>query len=65
MTHPEIDRLVGMRDLPEITGYSRRSIYRLLERDEFPQPIRINSRCNRWRLSAVMQWIDDLENNAA
>jgi predicted DNA-binding transcriptional regulator AlpA len=58
------ERLISMRQLPDITGYSRRKILDMVSKDEFPQPIRMNARCNRWRLSTVMQWINDVEATA-
>lgn len=61
---PPVDRLVSMRDLPDITGYSRRSLLRMVQEGTFPPPIRVNQRCNRWRMSAVQQWINELETKA-
>lgn len=58
---PPIDRLVSMKELPDLTGFSRRSILRMIAEGTFPQPIRINARCNRWRMSVVQKWINELE----
>lgn len=55
------ERLISMRELPSIVGYSRRKILDMVSKDQFPHPIRMSARCNRWRLSAVLKWIDDTE----
>ena len=57
----ETDRFVTMKQLPEYTGFSRRWMLDRIAESTFPQPIRVNSRKNLWRLSAVMQWMNEFE----
>ena len=41
------DRLLRRREVEKITGMSRSSIYRLMQEDEFPRPLRIGSCCSQ------------------
>lgn len=51
------DALLNVRIVGAMAGLSRPSIYRLMSRGEFPQPVRIGRRCTRWPASAVREWI--------
>ncbi|MAT93994.1 MAG: transcriptional regulator [Halioglobus sp.] len=59
------DRLVPPVEVARLIGYSRSKLDHMVRDGEFPQPIRINSRCVRWRESVVQQWIDQLEADCA
>ena len=48
------DRLLRRREVEEITGMSRSSIYRLMKKGKFPRRVRIGSKAVRWRLSVIM-----------
>ncbi|AKJ95364.1 MULTISPECIES: AlpA family transcriptional regulator [Thioalkalivibrio] len=63
MDTKQIDTLITIRDVCDMTRLSRASIYRLLQRDAFPAPRRISARCVRWRLSSIERWIDKLPAN--
>lgn len=47
--------------LPEViqrTGLSRATIYRFIEKNAFPQPVKIlNSRIVSWRSDEIQAWI--------
>ena len=51
------DRLLRRREVEDITGLSRSTIYRLMDAGEFPQPKSIGPKCVRWRLSEIIAWI--------
>ena len=57
---PPVDRFVTMRQLPDITAYSKRSLLRMVAAGTFPEPIRMSARRNVWRLSAVKAWMDSI-----
>ena len=40
------------------TGLSRSSIYDMMDRDEFPRPIRIGKRAVAWPQSAIEAWLE-------
>lgn len=54
-----IDRILRCHDVLETTGLSRSTIYRMMERDEFPKPTKLGVRAIGWRQSAVIGWIDE------
>ena len=53
-----IDRMLRCHDVLKTTGLSRSTIYRMMDRDEFPKPTRLGVRAIGWRQSAVMGWIE-------
>ena len=52
------DRLLKSRQVEEITGLSRSSIYRLMPRGEFPQRVRVGRKAVRWRESDITAWVE-------
>lgn len=53
----QIDSLVGVSTLIEMLQRSRASIYRDIERGEFPRPLKLG-RSSRWKMSEIMAHID-------
>ena len=54
------DRLLRRRQVEEITGMSRSSIYRLMKDGEFPRAVRIGPSAVRWRTSDITGWLESL-----
>ena len=52
------DRLLRRREVEEITGMGRSSIYRLMQAKEFPRPVRVGSTAVRWRASDITRWLE-------
>ena len=52
------DRLLRRREVERITGMSRASIYRLMQVDEFPRPVKVGSAAVRWKESDIAAWIE-------
>lgn len=52
------DRLLRRRQVEEITGLARSTIYRLMKDGTFPRPIRVAPGAVRWRLSDIEAWLD-------
>lgn len=50
------DAMLKVDTVQAITGLSRSSIYRAMEKD-FPKPIKSGRRCTRWRAGDVMAWL--------
>ena len=55
---PQSDRLLRRRQVEEMTGLSRSSVYRLMQDGEFPRPVRVGSNAVRWRLSDIVNWLE-------
>ncbi|WP_132580202.1 AlpA family phage regulatory protein [Paralcaligenes ureilyticus] len=53
------DRLVTDREVAQLLSASRSWPWKLSSEGKFPQPIRLSSRCTRWRLSDVRIWMAD------
>ena len=52
------DRLLRIRQVEEITGLSRSSIYRLMQDGEFPRPVKVGPAAVRWRASDINTWLE-------
>ena len=51
------DRLLRRKQVEEITGMSRSSIYRLMPDGAFPRPVKVGSAAVRWRASDITAWL--------
>lgn len=51
------DALLRLRTVEAIVALKKTSIYSLMARGEFPQPIRRGNRCTRWRSADVTAWL--------
>lgn len=56
MTSETIDRIFRLPKVLEITGLTRSTLYRKIERGEFPRQIKLSERCAGWRESAIREW---------
>ena len=52
------DRLLRRREVEEITGLSRSSIYRLMREGQFPRPVKAGPAAVRWKESDITDWLD-------
>ena len=55
-----MEDLLTMRDVQNILCVKRNAVYRLMERNDFPRPVRFNARMIRWRRSELQEYIDSL-----
>lgn len=51
------DRLLRRREVEELTGLSRASIYRLMRSGRFPASVKVSDTAVRWRASDIAAWI--------
>lgn len=51
------DSLLRVAVVESLTGMTRGTIYRKVKEGNFCQPIRLNSRCSRWRAGDVQAWL--------
>ncbi len=52
------DRLIRRKELIQITGIPSSSITYLIEKGDFPAPVKLSERMSAWRLSWVLAWIE-------
>jgi prophage regulatory protein len=57
-----VDRIIRIKELMAIVGLSRSTIYKLMNEDKFPKQIHLSERTAGWRMSTVMEWINEREN---
>ena len=57
------DRLLRRRQVEEITGLSRSSIYRLMQDGEFPRPVKVSPAAVRWRETELTDWLESRPRN--
>lgn len=57
MTIEATDRILRINAVLQMTGLSRSTLYRKVQRGEFPKQIKLSERCAGWRQSAVAAWM--------
>ena len=50
--------IIRRREVSQRTGLPKSSLYSLMNRGEFPAPVRLGPRAVGWYEDAVDQWID-------
>lgn len=50
-------KILRVKDVCELTGFSRQWIYELIRREEFPKPSRIGIRAVGWDSRVIESWI--------
>lgn len=53
-----IDRAVRLREVEQITGLSKSTIYRCESEGKFPKRIKLTERASAWRLSEIRAWMN-------
>ncbi len=59
------DVLLRAGDVCKITGLSVPTIYRLMNDNRFPRPLKITRSARAWKLSEVTAWVESRERGAA
>ena len=54
------NRLLRRSQVEEIAGLSRSSIYRRMQKGEFPRPVKIGSAAVRWKEREIVAWLESL-----
>lgn len=52
------EALLTIKTVSAITALSSPTIYRRLATGDFPKPIRLSTRCTRWRAGDVRDWLN-------
>lgn len=55
------DKILRRAAVEEMTGLSRSTLYRMMDRGEFPRPARIGQRAVGWRQSTIVLWLDECQ----
>ena len=52
------DRIIRAKEVQQLTGLSRTTLWRLEQRDAFPKRVSLGGQSVGWKLSEVQDWID-------
>ena len=53
-----MERLLKIREVEQLTGFKKSSVYSFIEAGDFPKPVKIG-RSSRWPSGDVNQWIQE------
>ncbi len=53
------DEMLTKTEVLGLLKISRASLYRLMQTEHFPVPVKFGQRSNRWRSSEVLGWIEN------
>ncbi|PSL09978.1 AlpA family transcriptional regulator [Marinobacterium halophilum] len=51
------EKMLKINELEQLISISESTIYKLVKKGLFPEQVRISTRCVRWRLSEVQEWM--------
>ena len=54
----DINRLIRISDVMQLTSLSRAHLWRLMKAGKFPAAVELSSRSRAWRLDEVNAWIE-------
>jgi prophage regulatory protein len=60
LAEPKRTRLLSIGDVAKALGLSKPTIQRLVNARRFPPPLRLSTRCIRWRVEAVDEFLESL-----
>jgi predicted DNA-binding transcriptional regulator AlpA len=64
MSNPPLKReFFYIRDIEQITGRHRLTIWRWWKKGKFPKPFTNHSMVNVWKSDDIIKWIDDYSKN--
>ena len=52
-----MDKLITRREVEELTGITRSTIYREMHAGRFPLAVRIGRRSVRWNAAEIVDWV--------
>lgn len=60
MKNEQIESLLKISDVTQLSGFSKASIYRLMNLNKFPKALDTGTGSVRWRKSAILAWQESL-----
>ena len=57
-------KLLSLKQVMILVGLAKSTIYRLMDSGDFPRPLKLGSRCVRWLVDDVNEWISNLPSAA-
>jgi excisionase family DNA binding protein len=56
---PALQSFMDVNDVADYLKVSKRTVWRLIKRPEFPQPVRFGGRVNRWRAEDFIAYLGE------
>ncbi len=56
-----IEQLLRKQTIIELTGMSHSTLYYMMNRNEFPKPVKLGARSVAWKRSEIEAWINSRE----
>ena len=57
MSTADPDRVIRLREVCQLTGYSRSGLYAAMKRGDFPQGVKLGPHATGWRETDVRAWL--------
>ena len=51
------ERLITIKEVTQIVGFKRSTIYKFIQQNKFPSPLKIG-KSSRWKLTDIQKWIN-------
>ena len=52
-------KVIKLAQVKELTSLSSATIYRLIEKGQFPRQLKLAERCSGWLLEDIYNWINE------
>lgn len=59
-----MNELLPLPRVCEMTTFSRTTVYRMIERGDFPRPVKLGLRRVAWRADEVAAWLESRKHTA-
>ncbi|MEZ9406141.1 helix-turn-helix transcriptional regulator [Vibrio sp. 10N.286.48.F5] len=53
------DKLITIKEMMELIGKKRPTIYKMVKEGRLPSPVKVNNRTQGWTLSSYERWISE------
>lgn len=53
------DRMLSIADVVRVTTFGRSTVWAMVKRGDFPQPVAITAKKRAWRMSDVAKWLSE------
>lgn len=51
-------KFITLKEVSDLVGLKKSAIYARISAGAFPVPIKISSKCSRWSLVEIQEWMD-------
>lgn len=55
------ERLLTRKQVSELVALQKSEIYKQMQSERFPVPLRVGAKAVRWKMSEILTWLDSRE----